>query len=252
MVDSHIQMPKLLLKKFHNEYKQFYYYDVKKKCIGNRGQAKSLNTECGYYSEETEKYLEKEIETPFSKILKYLEDVGIKDKNIVSINSEIIDSVFNFMYALVVRAPSFQEQLAKDDNDISNLLDVERRDRIIRICMDITKESGFFDDFIFTFLFNNTEIPFVLSMDGIYNYTLNGHLVINLPILPNIAICLVHKNYADRIIYKDGSVSMFTYDRPEDIMIMNHQAFLSQIKHEWGYVVCPQRAELERLLNENT
>ena len=52
----------------------------------------------------------------------------------------------------------------------------------------IAQENDLLSEYIVTFMLNKTTIPFVLSMDGIYNYTLNGHSVINLPIAPNVTV----------------------------------------------------------------
>ena len=50
-VNSHIQMPKLLLRRFHNDKTRFCYYDVKGRFIGTKGTAESTNTEFGYWRE---------------------------------------------------------------------------------------------------------------------------------------------------------------------------------------------------------
>ena len=69
-VKSHIQMPKCILKKFQNRNNRLFYYDVKENHIGKNGSANSINTEKGYYSKDTERYLQEKIETPFSKLLR--------------------------------------------------------------------------------------------------------------------------------------------------------------------------------------
>lgn len=98
-------------------------------------------------------------------------------------------------------------------------------------------------------MLNKTTIPFVLSMDGIYNYTLNGHSVINLPIAPNVTVSLIHESYSNRVIHKDNSISMFELTRPDDITLMNGCAFSTQLKRNWGYVICSEREELDRLVS---
>lgn len=246
-INSHIQMPKLLLKRFHNEYNFFYYYNVKNNFIGNHGTAESMNTEIGYYSKETEMYLQKEVETPFSKILEYLEDIELANKQTISVYSTINETILSFMYALIARAPSFHKMMNDDNIWLHNLSIEEKRDHIIKSGINIAKENNVFAEYIPTFLINNTDIPFVLSMNGIYNYTFNGHPIINLPISPTIAISLIHKNYTNRVIYNDGAIAMFETKIPELIMHMNQQAFSFQAKHQWGYVICPEREELDRL-----
>lgn len=248
MLNSHIQMPKLLLKNFQNRYNHLCYYDVSKQLIGTKGSAKSINTEYGYYSENTEKYLEQQIETPFSNILKYLDEIGVADKKIVPVRTNITEVIFDFMYSLVARSPSFHEMINESDSFLSQLPKEEKRDYIIKTGINTSRENSIFSEYIVTFMFNKTDVPFVLSMNGIYNYILNGNNVVNLPITPKIAICLIHKNYASRIINDDGSISMFEITNPKDIMTMNRRAFSFQVIHGWGYIVCPEKTELERLV----
>ena len=96
-------------------------------------------------------------------------------------------------------------------------------------------------------MINRTEIPFVLPLMGLYSYGINGHSIINLPILPTCALCLVHKDYAERLIHDDGTISMFMVDDPEQLKKMNLFAFQAQKRRNWGRIICPQREELDRL-----
>ena len=67
MINSHIVLSKFLLKNFEIDH-SFWYYDIDKDVVA-KGHASSFNTEKGYYSDETELMLNREIETPFSKLL---------------------------------------------------------------------------------------------------------------------------------------------------------------------------------------
>jgi len=249
MVDSHIQMPKLLLKQFQNKYNLLCYYDVQNKHVGTKGTAKSINTEFGYYSKETENFLQNEIETPFSKILKYIITLNLNDLSTTDVyfNVDMKEPILDFIYSLIVRAPSFHQMMKESEKMLENYTNHEKRDFIIKSGLKIAEENNIFNEYIITFMINRTKISFVLSMNGIYNYSFNGHSTINLPLTPNVTISLIHKNYSQRVIHEDGAISMFIIDDPEKIMKMNSVSFLSQIKHNWGYVVCPQRDELDRL-----
>jgi len=99
-IQSHIQMPKLLLKRFHNDNNRFCYYDVKRGFIGTKGTAESTNTELGYYSLATEHYLRDKIETPFGKILAYIDKIDF-DQECFHIASDFEQSTRNFIYALM-------------------------------------------------------------------------------------------------------------------------------------------------------
>ena len=249
VVQSHIQMPKLLLKRFHNDNNRFCYYDVKGRFIGTKGTAESTNTELGYYSIATEHYLRDKIETPFGRILAYIDKVDFNQESF-RMTQDFEQSTRNFIYALMARDPVVINEM--DENSIfSQFLPAQsRHDFAARNGISIAKKNGVFADYILTFMVNHTEIPFVLPLDGLYDYRLNGHSVINLPISPKVAICLVHEDYAERMIHDDGTVSMFLGEFPDVIMRMNAWAFNAQKKRNWGCVICPHRDELDRLMKE--
>ena len=97
-----------------------------------------------------------------------------------------------------------------------------------------------------TFQINETEIPFVLPIRGLYSYLYKGSIAINLPISKSIALCLIHKNLVD-VTNKNGAVIMLSISDPDTVMDLNSWAFRMQKKRGWGYVVCPERHELDRL-----
>jgi len=245
-IDSHIQMPKVLLKRFQNNKNRFYYYDVVKQIIGNNGTAKSINTEVGYYSEKAEHYFSDNIETPFGSMLKYIEETGISGDTF-SIGSDAEQIIKNFICALVARGPDFNNKMNSEKDFWASFPLQFQHDYIAKTGLELAIENDVLSDYIVTFMINNTSIPFVLSMDGIYNYTLNGHLVINLPIMPFVTATLIHKSYTSRVVREDGALTMFEINKYDDIMLMNDCAFSSQLKRNWGYVVCPEKDELARL-----
>ena len=248
-INSHIQMPKLLLKRFHNKNNKFFYYDVKGNFIGTNGTAESTNTKLGYYSIEIENYFRDNIETPLGNFLALIEQNGFKTQTL-GLPSNFSDIAKNFMRALVARSPSFLEQMKSEESVLINLPETKQHDLVAKIGINIANEHEIFSDYIVTFMINDTNIPFVLSVDGIYNYTLNGHSVINLPISPKAAISLIHESYVERVLYQDGAVAMFVINEIDKIKLMNYCSFSSQIKQKFGRIICPERAELERLKAE--
>ncbi|MBE6813385.1 MAG: DUF4238 domain-containing protein [Ruminococcaceae bacterium] len=246
MINSHIQMPKLLLKRFHNKHNHFYYYDIEKQFIGEKGTAKSINTEYGYYSIDMEHYLRDNIEAPFGEVISFLEKDSFKSETLC-VPSDFQITIKNFLYALIARGPKFENQMNEAEELLQYLTPQEQHDVVAYKGINIAKKYDLLSDFIVTFMINETDIPFVLSMDGLYGYSFNNYLVINLPISPKSTVSLFHKSYSNRIEQKDGSLSMFQINKEEDIMIMNQSSFLAQIRRNWGYVVCPEKKELERL-----
>ncbi len=246
MVKSHIQMPKVLLKRFHNAENRFFYFDVVKRVVGNNGNARSINTELGYYSQEMEDYLRDNIETPFGTLLKHIDENGIGEETF-SI-CEIMPLVIKvFTYSLIARGPDFNHRMNEEPDFWQDLPPQFQHDYIAKRGIELQAESNVFSDYIATFMINRTNVPFVLSMDGIYSFVLNGHTVVNLPISPYVAISLIHESYEGRVLNEDGSINMFEIHEGKTIEFMNERAFSTQLKRKWGYVVCPERGELDRL-----
>lgn len=77
-IKSHVQMPKFMLKRFVNEEKYFYYYDVANESI-SKGYPKTLNTRLGFYSSDMEKLLSQKVEEPFSKITKFVDQIKLEN-----------------------------------------------------------------------------------------------------------------------------------------------------------------------------
>ena len=249
LVNSHIQMPKLLLKRFHNEQNKFYYHDVKKGFIGTNGTAKSINTQYGYYSPSTEAFLRDYIETPFGKLITYIENIDFS-QNQFYMTTDFEEVTRNFIYALLARDPAVVGEIDKNSIFLQFLPERQRHDLAARNGIAYAKRNNIFGEYILTFMVNCTERPFVLPLMGLYNYSMSGHSVINLPISPTKALCLVHRDYASRLIHDDGTISMFMVDNPEQVSKMNAFAFVAQRRHNWGCVICSKREELERIKSE--
>ena len=246
VINSHIQMPKLLLKRFHNEKQCFFYYDVQADYIGKNGKAKSLNTEHGYYSIETEHFLRDEIETPFGKILTYIDDIPF-DKNTFSMPPDFENTTRRFLHSLMSRDPLMHDEINHQCVFTQLLPAQARRDYSAVVGFSLAQQESLFSEYLLTFMMNNTCVPFVLPISGVYSMGWDGHALLNLPIAPHLSLCFFHASYASQLIQADGTTSMFVVDNPEIIMKMNSIAFASQKKHNWGYVICPYKDELERL-----
>lgn len=250
LVYSHIQMPKLLLKRFLNEQNKFFYYDVSKKFIGKNGTAKSTNTEYGYYSIDTEHYLRDNIETPFGEILSDIDNVDF-EQGCFSMPKNFTETTKNFIYALLSRDPDMLQKIKQHSTFAQFYHERTLHDYAAINVIDIAERNKLFAEYIVTFMENRTGTPFVLPIKGLFEYTLNGHSIINLPISPTRAICLVHKDHSNYLIQKDGTKAMFMVNISEQIKKINESAFLAQKRQNQGVVICPQQEELTRLSKMN-
>lgn len=245
-INSHIQMPKEILKRFHNRYNSFHYYDVVNGIIGKNGRAKSINTENGYYSKEVEQLFNKLIETPLGDFLNEIDKVDFDNDSFV-LSEEIKIVAKTFAWSLISRDPTmysaFKKKIVHAQFMAGNLHDYAAISG-----MGYAEKKDMFSDYILTFLINKTDTPFVLPICGFYSYSRNKHSVIYMPITPKISICFANNSYSELILHDDGAVTFFEEFDSEKIKLLNEIAFIEQLKRKWGYVVCPERNELDRLV----
>ena len=260
LIDSHIQMPKVMLKRFHNKNHSFFYYDVEHKYIATHGRADSLNTEYGYYSIQIEHYLGENIETPLGKVLAYLDKIDFSQDEITveeDFDDKKIDHIVkDFAYSLMARDPTMFKEMQNNliHGQFAAMFNQREHNQFVRAQHDFVAQHGFeigkknsmFSDHIVTFMLNQTEIPFVLPISGLYAFQLNGHICVNLPISSILSLCLVHNDDAESLI-RDGKRLMYLVKEPETITFFNEMAFRRQVGTGLGYVVCPAREELDRL-----
>lgn len=246
-IDSHIQMPKCILKRFENpRFNSFYSYDICGNFIKKNGHASFTNTESGYYSTTVEQYLNQSIETPLSNALSALDNIDFYQPTI-SIEVSHLNAIKQFAYSLISRDPIahkamnnnlviskiFFEITAQDAHDIMAVYGPE-----------LAKEAGLLEEYILSFLINKTEIPFVLPICGLIGIH-NGSYY--LPISSNIAIIMMREGEINKH-NSDNRIARFYIANPAVLKSYNDYAFVTQVMRQWGYVVCNNRQELSLLL----
>ena len=75
-MNSHIQMPRFILKGFEDEKHFLYCYSFEYNRVIN-GHSQTLNTEQDYYSDQAEGYLSQNMENPFSDILRFIKGIDL-------------------------------------------------------------------------------------------------------------------------------------------------------------------------------
>ena len=150
-VKSHIQMPKEVIKRFHNQYNLCCYYNVAGNFVGTKGTAESLNTEWGFFSARTEHFLGEKIETPFGKVLAYIDSLDFS-QNSLSVNSDCEEIVRDFMYSLISRDPVFMQEMGTEGNLLSILPKQTQHDYVAINGYSAIKRNGFLSDYLLTFL----------------------------------------------------------------------------------------------------
>lgn len=189
-MNSHILIPKCVLKKFALNNGRLFYYDLKASRIVF-GNAATLNTQKEYYSEEVERFLSKNIETPVGKLIAKLFDwynnrVENTDSKLV-LESENLQALKNYVYSLLVRSPMTVQKVSEKMN-FSFLLD-EQSLRNITCCngFQLAQESDFLKDFKLTFRFCRECSNFLIPMQGYCSYVYGNTECVLIPLANNIA-----------------------------------------------------------------
>ena len=244
-INSHIQMPKCVLKRFETN-GSFFYYDVINDQIRTNGHAKSLNTNEGFYSNETEGFLDKNIEDPFGKLLLSIDTIS-SDPPKGSIDS-VFDSIAKiFAYALVARNPSSIAHIIRAyqyEDDVSQQIKNELG--MLFGLISVT-ESNPFNAYGTTIVENRTDMPFVLPICGVYFSVFNGFEHAILPVSPKKAIVFIEEKGKQTII-NNGIVHLYSIIDPSIICSLNINAVKTQCRYKNGYVVCPNKEALKSAL----
>lgn len=246
MINSHIVLPKFLLRNFEIDH-SFWYYDIDKDYVA-KGYASSFNTEKGYYSDETEQILNSEIETPFSKLLnKYRPSVLGDDEFEMSLNDVLC--IKRFFYSFLCRNPQMVE-MVKDKSVFYQLLtETDQHGSAAIMGIREGERMGLFNEYDVAFFINRTEVPFVLPNCGIYSMKLKGHPALVFPVSSNVLFGLgkdMHIKNEEFVELQRGLITEASI-----IKRMNMQALKQQITiNSGGRIVCSQKEELNRLRAE--
>lgn len=239
LVNSHIQMPYAILKKFEDERHKLFYYNIKNNII-KFGHARSLYQEYGYYSADTEDFLSKYVEGPFGKIAKFVECTNFSVP--VQVPANMNDIIMRYIHALIARGPSMLSLIDQNSVFFQFLHQRQRHDLAVREAFGLAQTSGLFSEYFITFMINSTDLPFVLSTGGLYAF----ENIINCPITPYRAVTLVKKESPVASELLDGDTCrVFLANSKEHVMKMNVRAFSEEIRKDKQYIVAPQQAVLE-------
>lgn len=243
-MNSHIQMPKFVLRRFENEDHKLFFYDVKTGIIAS-GFANTINTEEGYYSPEAEELLNANVEGPFSRILKYLDSIDY-DADSFTLPPDFMDTVKTYLNALLVRNPKTFQSTANKSVFMQFFPVQQQHDMTVVAGLDEARKTDYFRDYFPTFMNNETDVPFILPVCGFYWFVRDGAQHVNIPIDPQTAITLVENKLLDKII-KNDKIRMYRVDHEKDLDSLNCRAMMEQKNLGYGRVVSRNKEILERV-----
>lgn len=254
MIDSHIQMPKVVLKQFAIQEGKLkgraYNYNLETGFIG-LGSPKTINTKKGYYSQEAEQEFSKVIEKPLGDVIKDIND-SINKKQPFHFNQKVSETIYNYLYALLARAPKmandvksamlfgelYSEQSIHDVSAIEAFL-LMQKDKLLK-------------EYKITFFINHTEIPFVLPTCGYYDFkTDEEDGVIHIPLTEKVCVRLFQAKYQDKYI-QNGKLLIYPVLNKNVVERVNELAFETQSRYANAYLVSSSKVELERIKGKMT
>ena len=222
-VNSHVQLPKLLLKNFRTN-ELLYYMDTSNNVI-KKSSASRYNTKFGYYSLFFEEHLSRNYEKIIVDILDNITPfINEETTNITMKNLENkINKLFTMAY---FRNPKF----VKETNDKSvfakffyNGYDAEY--------LAFTSErmnNNFINGFKPVPLVNNTDKGMLVLKSLISNFTIDGGVESMVMILhPKFAVALIPNSYYKKMILDQGDNTYLLINDEKQLKLMNRQIYFT-------------------------
>lgn len=253
-MNSHIQIPRFILKYFENDHDGLRQLDVESMII-KRGHSKSLNTQVGYYSNDTEQLLESLIETPFSMIIKPIMEHNF-DVSEYTVPDDFSKRVKQFICALLSRSPNMFDEVRKNSIylQFASIDDKLKPDLAVRYTLG-NDNTRIFDDYVCTFAVNKSPVSFVLPMCGLYAFKARNCQTIMFPIAPNFAIALFNRSGAEQFI-DSSRIRLLLFEEEDTVRHLNVLALKSQRMQNYhkrlGYswVISNNQRTLELLVSD--
>lgn len=248
-IKSHIQTPKGVIKFFEISKKEespfVWAYDVEKNKI-YKAHAKSLNTEKGYYSGEVEEYLSREIEKPYIDLVYKVSKIVARDnyKEYSHLNYYTMNKIVqSYKNALVQRDPDMLKSFEKTEY-LKTISSQGRKYYVVEHMIELLKGKDHFD---LAICINNTEIPFILTMNGMYSgIDSKNNIIVFISACPNFCFELIQNNNK---INRGKNIVQLRYLTSDSINELNKKQSLQQIKRGHGFIACGDKTVLDKLVH---
>lgn len=187
LINSHIQISKLLLKPFAHKTEEglkVWYLNLENNTIAEE-KINTLDTELGYYDEDVEN-LFAEAETAFGDIAKKFKEFESKKIN-PTISPKEFDVISRFIQYALLRNTQIAQALKEgsfflDDNSTHS--------DVIRYC-EVGEPALILKGYKANVLVNKTDRTFVIPKNVLYEEKTNGQEIYIMPIAPKVAIVMM-------------------------------------------------------------
>lgn len=215
-VDSHIVLPKFIIKKFRisQDNGNLYVLDIKE-CKRYEDGYTRIGTKYGYYKDRIENILCKDFEKPISSIFIKIQNAD----SIITFSQEEIEEVKNFFVIEFFRKPNIHKQVQnglvfKDiiktsPSTIISKIDEKSNNKALKDNILVKERYPLI-------LINETDVPFVVSLTGIVLMTDGKRVNLYLPFSPTRAIWFVE---IDEWVEKYGQAAEAAINQNEVKMV---------------------------------
>lgn len=246
-VDSHVQLPKTLLKNFRTGY-DLYFIDTTKNEI-SKSSAKNYNTQFGYYSLFFEDYLNKNYEKIITEIIeKTLPFINGEERSISFRNWN--NNVNKLFFMSIFRSPEQVEDINKH-SVFSQIFDEGYEPEFIAYVGE-QMEENFIKGCKPIPLVNKTEKNIVTLKSLVANLFIDGGVeAMVMPLHPKFAIALVPNEYYDVMIKEQGQQTYMFMNSEAEIKKLNKQIYNTAEFHNEDVIgIKEDLEELQELIKQ--
>jgi hypothetical protein len=244
-VDSHIQLPKGILKYFVDSENQVWYLDVDTCEIDSKG-ASVLGTQYGYFSDGVEAYLQKSIEDPITQVNAHVRKCLANEPSSLKFSARTTERLRNFVIAAMARSDLARQSLLATLDSPLQKYNRQYNDALIKRGMThFCEDPNFLRGYTIGVIINKTPRPLVTLRNCFYTFDRGDYHSIIVPISPTAALALHSKcdlTPSGETIYVGEVIS-----DEREIEKINTRAMLYEYIYNKTFIATNDRAELQRL-----
>lgn len=221
-VDSHVQLPKLLLKNYRTNYNLFYLNTSSNKII--KSSAKNYNTSFGYYSLEFEEYLSVTYEKIISSIIELF--IPFINQEVTTITLKDLSTNINKLFFMaLIRNPKYIKEI-NEHSLTAQLFDGGYDAEYLAITGE-KMNTNFIKGYTPVPLVNTTNKNLVTIKSLVSNLYIDGVIECMVMLLhPKFAIALVPNDYYKKMIDEQGEQTYLQLNDEKALIKMNKQIYI--------------------------
>lgn len=252
-MECHIQLPRFWMKNFRNDIKdgvQVYCFNLSNEALTDGKttippnsigsiNTRHLGTITDYYIQDFEHYLDKNWETTFGEIVTNIQQQIRSGLKKLEISSNDVDFIRRFIAVSVGRSVFSKEWILKNDTSPLRFIGINE----ITPLSIIQENLKLFENYEIQFLYNKTDVGFILPSYSYYYVEIKSGSTPIIPISSKIAIRFI-KNI-DPLFSK----VVIELTDEENIKNYNYYAGITEMATNRQFLISSNRKELEILYN---